>query len=160
MKLPNAASFAAASKSASSITINGAFPPSSSKIGFKHDPALAASFRATPELPVKLIFFTTSCSISAFVICAASSRAWLMTFMTPGGNPASAAMEVTRKCVRGEVSDALMMTVFPQATGKKMARIRRMTGAFQGTISRITPYGSLVTYAARPIIIQLAGVPQ
>jgi hypothetical protein len=92
----NTAASAAFSTSASSNTINGAFPPSSSITGFRCSPAFAAILRPTAVLPVKLILRTSRCAISAFVISGPSSRVLPMTFRAPGGSPASTNMDARR----------------------------------------------------------------
>jgi hypothetical protein len=89
MNAPNAAASTAWSRSASSSTISGALPPSSSSTGFKCSAANFAMMRPTLVEPVKLMRRIAGCAISASTILGASAGAFDSTFTTPLGKPAS-----------------------------------------------------------------------
>jgi hypothetical protein len=76
MKAPNAAALTASSRSASSSTISGALPPSSSRHGLEVLGRALGDDPPTAVEPVKLIRFTSGASISAPTTSAASSAHW------------------------------------------------------------------------------------
>ena len=88
MKAPNAAALTASSRSASSSTISGALPPSSSSTGFRWSAARLATIRPTAVDPVKLIRRTAGWSISAPTTSPAWSGALVTRLTTPSGKPA------------------------------------------------------------------------
>ncbi len=53
---------------------------------------------------------------------AASFDALVITFTTPGGNPAARIDSPIRRCVVGHSSDAFKITQLPQASGVAIAR--------------------------------------
>ena len=71
-KLPNAHSFAARSRSASSSTMALFLPPSSIRHGLSAFPQIDDRMDPTIVLPVKFIFLICGCSIIALVITGAS----------------------------------------------------------------------------------------
>ena len=150
MKAPNAAALTASSRSASSSTISGALPPSSSSTGLSCSAARLATIRPTAVEPVKLIRRTAGWSISAPTTSPASAGALVTRLTTPSGKPASANASTIRAWVRGQRSDALRMTVLPQASGVAIARQPRITGAFHGAMPSTTPAGSRSASDSRP----------
>ena len=64
-----------------------------------------------------------------------------MRLTTPGGSPASLRARAISPWVRGQTSEALSTTVFPNASGCATARVPRITGAFQGAMPSTTPAG-------------------
>ena len=150
MKAPNAAAATAASISASSSTIIGALPPSSSKAGLRYFAATCAMMRPTRVEPVKLTRRTAGWPISISIRAGASSGALVMTLRTPGGRPASRRHSAISRCVPGQISEAFSTTVLPQASGSAMARTPRMTGAFHGAMLSTTPAGWRTAIAMQP----------
>src|SRR6185436_7572691 len=73
-----------------------------------------------------------------------------MTLMTPSPSPASASTWPIMRCVCGQTSDDLRMTVLPQASGMATARTPRITGAFQGAMPYTTPTGWRCAMARLP----------
>src|SRR5882757_145214 len=80
----------------------------------------------------------------------ASSGALVTRFTTPLPRPASTKLSTIKACVRGQRSEALSTTVFPQANGVAIARVPRMMGAFHGAIPSTTPAGSRRASAMQP----------
>ena len=91
--------------------------------------------------PVKLIRFTAGCAIGASTIFGASSGALLRTLTTPFGKPASFNTCPIKWWVPGQSSEERKITVLPHASAAAIARVPRMTGAFQGAIPSTTPTG-------------------
>jgi hypothetical protein len=150
MNAPKAAAFTAASRSASSRTISGALPPSSSRTGFRCRPAVSAMMRPTRVEPVKFTRLTAGWAISASTTLAASAGALVTTLTTPVGRPASRRISPIRRWVPGQISDALSTTVLPQASGRATARTPRITGAFQGAMPTTTPAACRTAMAMQP----------
>ena len=149
-KAPKAAAFTASSRSASSSTSSGALPPSSSRTGFRLRAARSAMIRPTLVEPVKLMRRTAGWSISAPTTSPASSGALVTRLTVPGGMPASSSASTISAWVRGQVSEAFSTTVLPQASGVAMARVARITGAFQGAMPSTTPAGSRMAMDRQP----------
>src|SRR4029450_779242 len=80
----------------------------------------------------------------------ASSGALLTRLTTSLGKPASANAATMSAWVLGQRSEALRITVLPQARGVAIARQPRITGAFHGAIPSTTPTGSLSASDSRP----------
>ena len=140
-KAPNTAALTASSISASSSTISGALPPSSSRTGFRCSAQSLAIVLPTLVEPVKFTRLTAGCAISAATTFAASAGALEITLTTPFGKPASFMIWPIRRWVAGQTSDDLRTTVLPQARGVAIARTPRITGAFHGAMPRTTPAG-------------------
>ena len=150
MNAPKLAAAAAASRSASSSTTNGALPPSSSSVRLKCPAARDAMIRPTRVEPVKLMWAVRGSSISAPTISPASAGALQSRLTTPAGAPASASAATIAACTRGDCSEALRMTVLPSASAHTIARVPRITGAFQGAIPTHTPSGSRTLVDSSP----------
>ncbi len=149
-KALNAAASTAASRSASSSTTTGFLPPSSSSTGFRCSAASFAMMRPTRVDPVKLMRRTAGCATRRSTIHGASSGAFEMKLTTPGGKPASANACAISRCTAGHSSDALRITVLPQASGMATARVPRITGAFHGAMPTTTPHGWRTPSASEP----------
>jgi hypothetical protein len=97
----------------SSKTSTGDLPPSS-RVALANRPAAAREIaRPTSVPPVKTTFLTRGCSASA---APATAPTPLITFRTPGGMPASAAMSASSIAVSGVCSDGLRTTLLPVAS--------------------------------------------
>jgi hypothetical protein len=86
------------------------------------------------------------------VLAGASCVENIRKLRTPLGIPASMNASTTVRCVRGEYSDALRITVFPQIKGVAMARNERVIGAFHGATANTTPTGSRINITVVPIL--------
>ena len=128
----------ALSRSASSKTMNGDLPPSSSE-SFLPVPAVALRMmRPTSVEPVKAILSTSGCStISAPV---APSPVTMLT--TPGGNPASWQSSAKASAVSGVYSAGFSTTVLPAASAGAIFQASISSGKFHGMIWPQTPTGS------------------
>ncbi|CAL8481613.1 protein of unknown function (plasmid) [Caballeronia sp. S22] len=149
-KAPNAIASTAVSRSASSSTSAGALPPSSSSAGFRCFAACTAMMRPTCVDPVKFTRRTARCAINRSTMAAASSGALVTTLTTPSPSPASWNTVPIMRCTAGHTSDALSTTVLPHASGIAMARVPRITGAFQGAMPSTTPHGWRTASARLP----------
>ena len=141
MKAPKAAARTAASRSASSSTMNGALPPSSSSTRLRCSAQVCATRRPTRVEPVKLTRRTAGWAISASTTALASAGALLTTLIAPAGTPASRSTLAISQCVIGHISADFSTTVLPQASGIATARTPRITGAFHGAMPTHTPAG-------------------
>src|SRR3989454_268185 len=100
------------SRSASSNTMKGLFPPSSSD-SFLPEPAVALRMiRPTSVEPVKAILSTSGCITSSSPVRPSP----VTTFNTPGGSPAWCAISAKHRAVSGVNSAGLSTTVFPAAS--------------------------------------------
>ena len=89
-KAPKAAAFTDSSRSASSSTTIGAFPPNSSRQGLRFCAARTATIRPTRVDPVKLMRLMAGWSINAPTTSPASSGALVTTPNKPLSRPPSA----------------------------------------------------------------------
>ena len=119
---PNRTASTVSSKSASSRTTTGAFPPNSSTHLLKHDAAQPAIILPTLSLPVKFTLRTNGCLTAYSVTDGASSRLVGRKLRHPAGSPASTSARTTRYCDLGLFSDGLRTTVLPQINGVAIAR--------------------------------------
>src|SRR3989441_7577903 len=97
----------AASRSASSKTMNGALPPSSIDSFFSVGAHCAVSTRPTSVEPVKLSFFITGLPVRTPPMARALP---VTTFNTPGGTPARCANSASASADNG-VCDAGLTTI-------------------------------------------------
>ena len=125
--------------SASSNTMLGLLPPSSSET-FLRFPAAACtiSFPTSVE-PVKAILSTSLCAASA---APAVSPKPVTTFTTPSGRPASAMSSARRSAVSGVCSAGLRTTQLPVASAGPSFQAAISSGKFHGMIWPHTPTGS------------------
>ena len=100
------------SRSASSKTMLGDFPPSSSDTRFRFPFAASAIFWPVVCSPVNVILSTSVCAASG---APAVSPKPVITFTTPGGNPTSVISSARRSAESGVCSAGLRTTVFPAA---------------------------------------------
>jgi hypothetical protein len=137
-KMPAKAPTTALSRSASSNTMLGDLPPSSSVTGTSLRPASDAIWRPTPVLPVKL-----TRSMRPLVRSASPAR-WspVTTLKTPGGNPASRTKFANSSVVTDACSDGLTTTQLPAASAGASLFESKPIGEFQAVMSTATPMGS------------------
>src|SRR5690606_29377043 len=138
-KMPDTAPLTASSSTASSNTILGDLPPSSSVTCFS--PLAACSYTRWPltSPPVKAILATSGCVTSGSPTSAPKP---VTTLTTPGGKPASS-IGLQNSSIEAEVySDGFTTTVQPAASaGASFHEVSR-SGEFQGVIAATTPTGS------------------
>src|SRR3954468_4648468 len=141
---PQSAPSTASSRFASSSTIMGFFPPSSSEQCLKLLAAVVPIVFPTALDPVNEIARTSGCSI----ICAPASGPNPATiFTTPLGKPASTSTR-TRLNVESGVSCAGLITqVLPQTKAGNSFQDGIAIGKFQGVIMPQTPTGCRIAMA-------------
>src|SRR5450830_913245 len=132
----------AASRSASSNTMKGALPPSSSESFLSVLADSRARWRPTGVLPVKLILRTRSSASHTSTTSGVRSREAVTRFSTPAGRPASWASLARARAVSGVSSAGLATTVQPAARAGAILRAIMAAGKFQGVITATTPTGS------------------
>ncbi len=127
------------SRSASSKTMNGDLPPSSSE-SFLPLPAVATRMsRPTSVDPVNAILSTSGCATSASPVRPSPVR----TLSTPGGSPASALNSAKSRALSGVNSAGLSTTVFPAARAGATFQASIRSGKFHGMIWPATPTGPI-----------------
>ena len=120
----------ALSRSASSNTMKGLLPPSSSD-SFNPRPAVACRMmRPTSVEPVNATFARPSCATSAAPVRPSP----VTTLSTPSGSPASAAISAKASAVSGVNSAGLSTTVLPAASAGATFHASISSGKFQGMI--------------------------
>ena len=132
----------AASRSASSKTRKGAFPPSS-RLTFLTVPAHCSMscFPISVE-PVKLNLRTTGFEVISRPI---SADFPVMTLNTPAGTPARSASSARARAERGVAVAGLTTIGHPAARAGPALRVIIAAGKFQGVTAAVTPTGSRVT---------------
>src|SRR5579871_3812751 len=130
-KIPAITPFIAASSGASSKTMLGDFPPSSSvsRARFCAVPRMMA--RAVSVPPVKLTLATPGWETSAAPACGPYP---VTTFTTPSGNPTSFISRTSSRAVIGVVSAGFSTTVLPAASAGASFQVASRSGEFHGTI--------------------------
>ncbi len=141
---------AAASRSASSNTTNGALPPSSSEIFLIVGATCFIRRRPTSVEPVNESLRTVGFAHISPPIAGASP---VTTLSTPGGNPARCASSASASAEYGVASAGLMTTVQPAASAGATLRVIIDDGKFHGVIAAQTPTGSLTTTSRRSLEI-------
>ncbi len=127
------------SKSASSNTMCGDLPPSSSPAGISRAPATAAIARPVSVPPVNDTIRTPGCATSA----APTSSPWPgSTVSRPSGRPASAQIRASSSASIGVSSEGLRITALPAASAGAAFCASAMIGEFHGVIAATTPKGS------------------
>src|SRR6266545_2639783 len=101
------------SRSASSNTMNGLFPPSSSDSFFPEPAVRRRMVRPTSVEPVNAILSTSEC----WTISSPVRPSPVTTFSTPGGSPDSCAIWARHSAVSGVNSAGFRTIVFPAAAG-------------------------------------------
>src|SRR5258706_11226435 len=140
---------AAASTSASSITITSAWPPSSIVHGFMSAPAIAARCLPTGIDPVNEILRTIG-ELMRYVDTSLGTPH--TTLRHPGGKPASWNNRAIATTALGESSGPLMMIVQPAPSAETILRIAWLYGKFHGENAATTPIGSRSTYWRTPSV--------
>ena len=136
----------ASSRSASSKTTNGAFPPSSREIFLSPGAHCAISSFPISVDPVKPSLRTAGFEVISPPITGASSAAPVTTEKTPGGTPASAASAAIASAHSGVCSAGFSTIVHPAASAGADLRVGIAAGKFQGVMPAVTPTGSFVTW--------------
>ncbi len=129
------AACAAAARSASSSTMNGDLPPSSSTHGIRRSPQRAATWRPTFWLPVKKIMSAASTSARP------ASPSPASTWNTSSGRPSCRHSSATRSDVSGVSCDGFRMTALPATSGATQSAKLFSSGQFHGPITPTTPCG-------------------
>ena len=127
------------SRSASSNTMNGDFPPSSSDSFFPVPAVATRMSRPTSVDPVKAILSTPGCATSAAPVRPSP----VMMLTTPAGSPASTHSSANSSAVSEVNSAGLSTTVFPIAMAGAIFQASMSIGKFQGMICPATPTGSI-----------------
>src|SRR5215469_13878539 len=135
---PQSAPSVARSRLASSSTIIGFLPPSSSEQCLKLLAAVVPMVLPTALDPVKEIARTSGCSSSGKP---ASGPNPLTMLITPLGTPASASVRTRLKVERGVSCAGLITQVLPQTSAGSSFHEGIAMGKFQGVIIPQTPTG-------------------
>src|SRR5271163_3514211 len=128
----------ASSRFASSSTIIGFLPPSSSEHGLKLLAAVVPMVLPTAEDPVKEMARTVGCSVSG---APASGPYPATMLMTPFGTPASVSACTRLKVDSGVSCAGLITQVLPQTIAGSSFHEEIAIGKFQGVIMPQTPIG-------------------
>ncbi len=139
-KMPETTPLTADSRSASSNTMLGDFPPSSRLTCLSSGAASSLMRRPVTSEPVKLILRTSGCSTSALPTSAPNP---VTTLTTPGGRPASSRTATSWSVLTEVNSDGLITTVHPAASAGASFHASSSSGEFQGVMIAVTPTGSL-----------------
>jgi hypothetical protein len=132
----------AASRSASSKTMKGALPPSSSETFFTVAAHCAISSLPTSVDPVKESLRTVGLPVSSAPI---SPERPVTTLTTPLGIPARLASSASASADSGVWDAGRMTTGQPAASAGAHLRVIMAAGKFQGVIEATTPIGCLNT---------------
>src|SRR5476649_483082 len=132
----------AASRSASSKTMKGALPPSSSDSFLMVGAHCCISRRPTAVDPVKLSLRTVGLLVISAPISFGSP---VTTLNTPGGTPACSASIANASAENGVASAGLRTMVQPSASAGPTLRVIIAIGKFHGVMAVQTPIGSLIT---------------
>mmetsp|Transcript_20951 Transcript_20951/g.65136 ORF Transcript_20951/g.65136 Transcript_20951/m.65136 type:complete len:225 (-) Transcript_20951:391-1065(-) len=147
--LEAASARAATSRSASSNTTNGAFPPSSSASFLTVGAHCAKSLRPTAVEPVKDKRRTRASIHMAAPTSGELAREQGRTLNTPGGTPASSASCSSASAESGVASAGLTTAVQPAASAGATLRVIIALGKFHGVMAATTPIGCLSTSSRR-----------
>ena len=137
----------AASRSASSNTMNGALPPSSMLVFLIVGAHCASSLAPTSVDPVKVSLRTSGLAVSSPPV---SPEGPVMTLQTPGGMPARSASTASARAENGVWLAGRITPVQPAAQPGPALRVIMAAGKFHGVIAAKTPIGSFVTMIRRP----------
>jgi hypothetical protein len=125
------------SRSASSNTRKGDFPPSSSDSRLPVPAVAARMSRPTSVEPVNAILSTPGCLTSASPVRPSP----VTTFTTPAGSPTSWHSSANRSAVSEVNSAGFSTTVFPVAMAGAIFQASMRSGKFHGMICPTTPTG-------------------
>src|SRR5579864_5206808 len=131
---------AAASRSASSRTMQGSLPPSSRVIFFRPSAAFAITFLPVGVEPVRAIL-----RVSGWPTIASPVACPTTTLTTPSGRPPSIRASMHARVARGVVLAGFSTTVLPAAIAGATLLAARVSGKFHGTIAPQTPIGLRTT---------------
>src|SRR5258708_33063323 len=137
-KAPQSPPSTASSRLASSSTIIGFLPPSSSEQCLKLLAAVAPTILPTAEDPVSEIARTTGCSVRGVPTSVPNPVTMLIT---PLGMPASVKAWTRLKVESGVSWAGLITQVLPQTTAGSNFQEGMAMGKFQGVIMPQTPIG-------------------
>ncbi len=154
IRQPNSVPSAARSRSASSRTMFGPLPPSSSVSRLMLPAAIRMISRPTAVEPVKAIFRTSGWLASRAPTTAPSPGT---TFRTPGGSPHSSAILANSSSVSGVCSSGLTTMVLPAASAGPIFHMASSSGKFQGTMAAHTPTGSRRTRPVASVGTRISG---
>src|SRR3954465_7199031 len=138
----------AASRSASSKTMNGALPPSSMLIFLTVGADCAINCAPISGLPVNDSFRTRRLDVISRPIGPAGP---VRTLQTPGGRPARSAKTAIASAENGVWLAGRMTPVHPAAHPAPALRVIIADGKFHGVIAAKTPIGSFNTRILRPL---------
>src|SRR5260370_6700602 len=128
----------ASSRSASSNTMNGAFPPSSMLTFLTVEAHCASSFAPTSVEPVNENFRTFGLVVSSWPVSAAGP---VMMLQTPGGKPARSASTASAIAENGVWLAGRSTPVHPAAQAGPALRVIVAGGKFHGVTAAQTPAG-------------------
>src|SRR5580704_3591610 len=137
-KAPQSPPSTASSRLASSSTIIGFLPPSSSEQCLKLLAAVAPTILPTADEPVSEMARTAGCSVSGVPT---SLPKPVTILMTPLGMPASVSACTRLKVESGVSCAGLITQVLPQTTAGSSFHEEIAMGKFQGVIMPQTPMG-------------------
>ncbi len=132
----------AASRSASAITRNGAFPPSSIETRSSCWADCSTSRRPIAVDPVKVSLRTRGSRISGSIT--APLREVVITFSTPSGSPASRMIPASAYIDNGVCAAGFTSIVQPAATAGPILRVPIANGKFHGVIINVGPTGRFI----------------
>src|SRR5258706_10158237 len=138
-KIPDTAPLSASSMTASSNTMLGDLPPSSSPTFLKPRAAVSAMILPVVSDPVNVIFAVSGCSTSGMP---ASLPYPVTTLTTPAGKPACSTSLTTSMLEADGKSEGLVTTGLPAARGGATFQAVSISGEFHGVIATTTPSGS------------------
>src|SRR5437867_9929842 len=138
----------AATRSASSKTMNGALPPSSKLRRLICGAAPAMIARPVAVEPVNAIFLMSGwLSSSSWSVRAGLA---VTTLKVPGGSPASSAMPAMASAVSGVAGDGFRTMLHPAARAGAILRVTIVAGKFQGVTAATGPTGWRSTQVRLP----------
>src|SRR5450830_73864 len=132
----------AASRSASSNTMKGALPPSSSDNFLMLEAHCCINSLPIAVEPVKLSLRTMGLLVISPPM---ASGAPVTTLKTPAGTPARSANTASASAEKGVASAGLSTIGQPAANAGPALRVIIAAGKFHGVMAAHTPIGSLVT---------------
>ncbi len=133
-------------RSALASTMNGSLPPSSSTVFLMCLPAVDATSRPAPSLPVRVTAATRSSAMIAATASDPTSSVW----NTPTGAPARANRSASASAHCGTFDACLSRPTLPAASAGAANRITCQNGKFQGITASTAPIGWKKT-ASRPL---------
>ena len=138
--------------SASSNTMKGALPPSSSDSFLTVGAHCAIRMRPTSVEPVKLRWRTTSLAHSTLPTAMLLAPSAVSTLSTPAGMPARTASSAAASADSGVSSAGLMTTGQPAASAGATLRVIIAIGKFHGVMAAHTPIGCLQHHQAAVVV--------